>query len=101
SGPIVPGGNGRVFHSENMTFAYYAVDAEAEPIHEHHHPYEEVWNVVEGQLAITIEGREHVLGPGCAGVVPANTPHSTRTLGPSRAIVVDHPIRDRVGAVAT
>jgi hypothetical protein len=34
---------GRFFHSENMTFAIYEVDADAAPIHEHHHPQEEVW----------------------------------------------------------
>jgi mannose-6-phosphate isomerase-like protein (cupin superfamily) len=97
----LPGWNGRFFHSDHMTFAYYEIDADAVPIHEHHHPQEEVWNVVEGKLAITIDGREHVIGPGCAAIVPANVRHSTRALVPSRAIVVDHPVRDRVGGVPT
>jgi|SRR5215471_10527467 len=93
------GWNGRFFHSEHMTFAYYQVDADAVPIHEHHHPEEEVWHVVEGRLAITIDGEERVLGPGAAAVVPSNTPHRARALEASRAIVVDHPTRDRVGGV--
>jgi mannose-6-phosphate isomerase-like protein (cupin superfamily) len=95
------GWNGRFFHSDHMTFAYYEIDADAVPIHEHRHPQEEVWNVVAGKLAITIDGQEHVLGPGCAAIVPANTAHSTRALAASRAIVVDHPVRDRVGGVST
>jgi mannose-6-phosphate isomerase-like protein (cupin superfamily) len=94
------GWNGRFFHSDNMTFAYYEVAADAVPIHEHHHPEEEVWNVVEGALAITIGGQEQVVGPGCAAIVPPNTPHSTRPLTACRAIVVDHPVRDRVGGIS-
>ena len=95
------GWNGRFFHSDHMTFVYYEIDADAVAIHEHQHPEEEVWNVVEGTLAITIDGVEHVAGPGCAAIVPPNTPHSTRALSASRAIVVDFPVRARVGGVAT
>jgi hypothetical protein len=36
------GWNGRFFHSDNMTFAYYEIDADAIPIHEHHQAQEEV-----------------------------------------------------------
>lgn len=45
----LPGWKGRFFHSENMTFAVYEVDAEAVPIHDHSHPQEEVWNVIDGE----------------------------------------------------
>lgn len=83
-----------------MTFVYHEIDADAVPIHEHHHPEEEVWNVVEGELVITIDGVEHVAGPGCAGIVPPNAPHSTRALGASRATVVDYPVRDSVGGIS-
>lgn len=62
---------------------------------------EEVWNVVEGKLAITTYGQEHIVGPGCTAIVPANTRHSTRALAASRAIVVDHPVRDQIGGIAT
>jgi len=95
------GWHARFFHSGNMTFAYYEVDPDAVPIHEHHHPEEEVWNVLEGDMAITIDGVQHVVGPGCAAIVPPDTPHSTRPLSACRAIVVDHPVRDQVGGVPT
>jgi mannose-6-phosphate isomerase-like protein (cupin superfamily) len=94
------GWNGRFFHSDHMTFAYYDVDADAVPIHEHRHPQEEVWHVVEGRLAITVDGEEHVVGPGCAAIVPADVPHSTRALTAARAIVVDYPLRDVVGGIS-
>jgi mannose-6-phosphate isomerase-like protein (cupin superfamily) len=89
----LPGWKGRFFHSENMTFAYYEIAADAVPLHEHHHPQEEVWNVVEGKLAVTIDGEEHIAGPGCAAIVPPDTPHSARALSACRALVVDYPVR--------
>ncbi len=65
------GWKGRFFHSQNMTFAYYTVEAGAW-IHDHSHPNDEVWNVIDGQLEITIAGEARVAGPGCAAVVPPN-----------------------------
>jgi mannose-6-phosphate isomerase-like protein (cupin superfamily) len=94
----LPGWHGRIFHSGNMTFAYYDIDAEAVPLHEHHHVQEEVWHVLEGQLAMTVDGVEHLARAGHAVIVPPNTPHSARVLGACRAIVVDHPLREEMGA---
>jgi quercetin dioxygenase-like cupin family protein len=94
----LPGWKGRFFHSESMGFAYYAVEAGAS-IHEHSHPNDEVWHVVEGSLEVTVGGETQVAGPGCAAVVPPNTPHSVKALTDARAIVVDHPKRDSVGGV--
>jgi mannose-6-phosphate isomerase-like protein (cupin superfamily) len=92
------GWTGRFFHSENMTFAYYDVAAGAW-IHEHAHANDEVWNVVEGRLEITIAGETTVAGPGHAAVVPPNTTHSVRALTDVRAIVVGHPRRDSIGGI--
>jgi mannose-6-phosphate isomerase-like protein (cupin superfamily) len=97
----LPGWKGRFFQSANMTFAYYEIAAEAVPLHEHHHPQEEVWNVVEGELAVTVDGVEHIAKCGCAVIVPSNTSHSARALSACRAIVVDYPVRDEVGRVRT
>jgi quercetin dioxygenase-like cupin family protein len=76
-----------------MTFAHYDVAADAVALHEHRHPQEEVWQVVEGEIAFSIDGEKRVLGPGDAAVIPANTPHSARVLTAARAVVVDHPVR--------
>jgi quercetin dioxygenase-like cupin family protein len=93
----LPGWHGRYFHSDSMTFAYYQIAADAVPLHEHHHPQEEVWNVIEGKLAVTIDGVEHIATPGCAAIVPPDTPHSARALSACRAIVVDYPTRGETG----
>ena len=92
------GWKGQFFHSAAMTFAYYSVRAGAS-IHEHHHPNDEVWNVIEGELEITVNGIASRVGPSCAMVVPPNSPHAIRAIVDSRAIVVDHPRRDAVGSV--
>jgi unsaturated pyranuronate lyase len=96
----LPGWKGRYVHSANMTFGYYAVLAGA-AIHEHAHPNEEVWNVIEGELEVTIDGQTQVAGPGCVAIVPANTTHSVKALSNGRSIVVDQPPRHSVGGVRT
>ena len=88
----LPGWYGRYFHSDNMTFAYYDFDAGAS-IHEHFHPNEEVWNVIDGELEMTLEGVAQVAGAGAAVIVPANARHAARAVTKGRAIVVDYPVR--------
>ena len=92
------GWRGRFFHSANMTFAYHTVEAGAW-IHEHSHPNDEVWNVIDGQLEITIAGETHVAGPGCAAVISPDTVHSVKAITAARAIVVDYPRRHSIGGV--
>ena len=96
----LPGWTGRYFHSQSMTFGYYQVRAGA-TIHEHEHPNEEVWHVLEGELEVTIAGETRVAGPGAVALVPPNTLHFVRALSDGRAIVVDQPRRESVGRVAT
>jgi quercetin dioxygenase-like cupin family protein len=88
------GWKGRFFHSQNMTFAYYAVAAGAW-IHEHSHANDEVWNVIDGELEIKIAAETQVAGPGGAVVVPPDTAHSVKALTDARAVVVDYPRRSR------
>jgi quercetin dioxygenase-like cupin family protein len=92
------GWKGRFFHSEHMTFAYDAVAAGAS-IHEHAHSNDEVWNVIEGELEVTIAGERRVVGAGAAAVVPPNAPHSVNALTDVKAIVVDYPLRHSIGGV--
>jgi len=88
----LPGWHGRYFHSASMTFAHYEFDRGAS-IHEHFHPQEEVWQVMEGELEMTIDGVAQIARAGMAGVVPPNVRHSVKALTDGRALVVDHPAR--------
>lgn len=88
-----PGWKGRTFHSPSMTFAHWEF-TKGSDIHEHHHPQEEVWEVIEGELSVTIGGVTAVARPGLVAIVPPNTPHSVVALTDGKAIVIDHPLRD-------
>ncbi len=96
----LPGWQGRFLNTQHMTFGYYQV-ATGATIHEHSHPNEEVWHIIEGQLEVTIDGEMQVAGSGCYAVIPPNTLHEIRALTDARAIVVDHPRRESVGGVST
>jgi len=80
-----------------MTFAHYDFTRGA-AIHEHYHPEEEVYEVIEGELEITIDGVAAIVRPGVAAIVPANARHSVRALSGGKAIIVDHPARRDFGA---
>jgi quercetin dioxygenase-like cupin family protein len=92
------GWRGRFFHSDHMTFAYYEAAAGA-TIHKHSHENDEVWNVIEGQLKITIAGKTKLVGPGDAAVIPPDTTHAVLVIKDARALVVDHPCRESIGGV--
>lgn len=88
----LPGWHGRYFHSANMTFAHYEFKR-GSSIHEHFHPQEEVYEVIEGELEVTIDGVAEILRPGLVAIVPAGVCHSVKALTDGRAIIVDHPVR--------
>jgi unsaturated pyranuronate lyase len=88
----LPGWHGRYFHSASMTFAHYDFKRGAS-IHEHFHPQEEVYEVIDGELEITIDGVPNIASPGVVAIVPANAPHSVKALTDGRAIIIDYPLR--------
>lgn len=88
----LPGWHGRYFHTPNMTFAHYDF-VRGSTIHEHSHPQEEVYEVIEGELELTIDGVTQIARPGIVAFVPANARHSVKALTDGRAIIVDHPAR--------
>jgi quercetin dioxygenase-like cupin family protein len=92
----LPGWHGRYFHSPSMTFAHYDF-VRGSSIHEHFHPQEEVYEVVEGELEITIDGVTEVARPGMVAIVPSDVPHSVKALTDGRVIIVDHPVRGEFG----
>ena len=62
----LPGWYGRYFHSPSMTFAHYDFKR-GSSIHEHFHPQEEVYEVIEDELELTIDGVKQVARPGLVG----------------------------------
>jgi quercetin dioxygenase-like cupin family protein len=92
----LPGWHGRYFHSKSMTFAHYEF-TRGSSIHEHFHPEEEVYEVIDGELELTIDGETRIARAGVAAIVPSNARHSVKALTDGRAIIVDHPARPEFG----
>ena len=92
----LPGWNGQFFHSAHMTFAHYEF-VRGSSIHEHFHPEEEVYEVIEGELEVTIDGVAQIARAGLVAIVPSNVRHSVKALTDGRVIIVDHPARPDFG----
>lgn len=65
----LPGWVGRFFHSEHMTFVHYEI-APGSSVHLHHHPNEEVWNIIEGELEMVVGDTKKVVRAGPAPSCP-------------------------------
>jgi unsaturated pyranuronate lyase len=75
-----------------MTFAHYEF-ASGASIHEHFHPQEEVYEVIEGELEVTIDGVAQIIRAGLVAIVPGDARHSVKAITDGRAIIVDYPRR--------
>ncbi len=71
-----------------MTFAHCDFKR-GSSIHEHFHPQEEVYEVIEGELEVTIDSATQVARAGLVAVVPSNVRHSVKALTDGRAIIVE------------
>lgn len=79
-----------------MTFAHYEFTA-GSSIHEHFHPEEEVYEVIDDELEATIDGKLEIAKPGVVAIVPPNAHHSVIALTDGHLIVVDHRARPDFG----
>ena len=62
---------------------------------EHDHPHEQVVNMLEGELALTVAGEEMLLHPGDVVTIRGGVRHSARALAaPCRVLDVFSPFRD-------
>ena len=75
-----------------MTIAHYEF-VRGSLIHEHFHPEEEVYEVIEGELEVTIDGAAQIARAGLVAIVPANARHSVKALTDGKAIIIDSPAR--------
>jgi quercetin dioxygenase-like cupin family protein len=75
-----------------MTFAHYDFTRGAS-IHEHFHSEEEVYEVIESELEVTIDGVAQIARAGVVAIVPGNVRHSVKARTDGKAIIVDCPLR--------
>ena len=90
---MAPGFRARMVHSENMTFAFWQIDAGA-ALPEHSHPHEQVFTLLEGEFELTVGDELRVNRPGAVAVIPPNVPHAGRAITDCRVIDVFYPTRD-------
>ena len=90
---LIPGFRGQFVHSEHMTFAHWDIEADA-VLPEHAHPHEQVTNIIEGELRLSINGETEILGPGSVAIIPSNAIHSGSAITHCRVIDVFYPIRE-------
>lgn len=90
---IIQGFFGKMIHADNITVAHFRVLA-GSVLPEHHHVHEQVTNVLEGELEMTIGGETHVCKAGEVVVIPSNTPHSARAVTDCRLFDIFQPVRE-------
>ena len=83
----------RAITAQTVTVAHVHLDAGAVlPQHAHHN--EQVVNVIEGHLELTVDGVPYNLKPGTVMVLHPNVPHSGRAIADCYVIDVFHPVRE-------
>lgn len=90
---IMPGFQGRLVHSANMTFAHWEIKAGA-PLPSHSHPHEQVVNMIEGEFELTVNGESHMLNASDVFIIPSDAVHSGKAITDCKIIDVFYPIRE-------
>lgn len=90
---LIPGFRVRFVHSENMTFAYWTIK-KGSTLPDHSHPHEQVANVIEGELNLTVDGESRIMTPGQVAVIPGGISHSGTAVTDCKIIDVFHPVRE-------
>jgi quercetin dioxygenase-like cupin family protein len=90
---IIPGFHGKIAHSANMTFVLWRIDAGA-LLPEHAHLHEQVVQVFEGELQLTIDGVMRTSAAGSMAIIPSRARHSAKALTACRVMDVFYPIRE-------
>ena len=89
----------RVVNTDTVSVAHVNLAAGALlPEHSHHH--EQVVNVVDGELELTVDGDTTILSRGRAMVLPSNVTHSGKALTDCYVVDVFHPVREDFVAMA-
>ena len=55
----------------------------------HRHPADQMHLVLEGELSVMIEGKDHRIVPGGASLIPAGTPHATGNEGAAPVTMIE------------
>ncbi|RAJ10177.1 cupin domain-containing protein [Arenibacter echinorum] len=90
---IMPGYHGKLIHTQNMSLAFWEVEAGAK-VPEHAHMNEQVMQVLEGKFEFTLGGNTKTYEPGDLVIIPPHVPHSGLALTPCKLMDVFSPTRE-------
>lgn len=90
---IMPGYHGKLVHTQNMSLAFWEVDAGAK-VPEHAHMNEQVMRVLEGKFELTLDGITKTYEPGDLVIIPPHVSHSGLALTPCKLMDVFSPTRE-------
>ena len=90
---IIPGYRVHFIHTDNLTIAYWDIDAGA-PLPDHKHPHEQIANVTKGEFELTVGDETKRLVPGDVAIISPNTPHSGKAITDCQIIDVFYPVRE-------
>lgn len=90
---VFPGFHGQFVHTDAVTLVYWTIAAGA-VLPEHAHPHEQVVNMLDGELELTVDGVTRTLRGGDVLVIPGDARHSGRALTEVRVLDVFSPTRD-------
>lgn len=90
---LVPGFVAKLIHTDGLTVAHVRAVAGSR-LPEHQHIHEQVTNVLEGELEMTLNGHTRHFGPGSVICIPSDVPHSARALTDCYLIDVFRPVRE-------
>ena len=90
---LLPGYKVRFVHSDNVTFAFWDVEAGSK-LPDHSHVHEQVSQIIEGEFELTIEDRTFLLEHGKVAIIPSNAKHSGKAITNCKIIDTFYPIRE-------
>ncbi len=90
---LMPGFKVHFIHLENMSIAYWEIEKDS-VLPQHTHPHEQVTNIIEGELELTIDDEVSVLTRGKIAVIKSNAVHSGKTITRCRIVEIFSPVRE-------
>jgi quercetin dioxygenase-like cupin family protein len=90
---VFEGFSAKFIHTENLTLAFWDVKKDA-VLPQHSHINEQVTQVLEGELELTIDGKTAIYREGCLAVIPPNVAHGGKAITDCKLFDIFHPSRD-------
>jgi len=90
---ILKGFRAKLIHTDNFTLSFVTIEANAE-LPEHAHIHEQITQIIEGELELTIDGITNVFKAGMIVIIPSNVKHSGKALTSCKVTDIFYPIRE-------